>query len=233
MLLFNGVALEDIAPVKIVDIVVSPIAMAVTSVDRAVRAGADFVRIRGKTRTVKITFALLVQDQPSRSLYMQAIRRWAASTKLGKLLLPDRVGQYLECICTTFPQLSVREWWEVPQLVFTAYDPFFTQTNENSSACGMAFEVLGSQAPHMEIRANLSAAVQNPQWTWNGKQTITLSGSIGPGTLVIDLEQQTITLNGNSIMSAYAFPSSTFFSPQLGYNNITGTGRVYWRERWE
>lgn len=127
----------------------------------------------------------------------------------------------------------MREWWEVPQLVFTAYAPFFTQTNENSSACGMAFEVLGSQAPHMEIRANLSAAVQNPQWTWNGKQTISLSGSIGPGTLVIDLEQQTITLNGNSIMSAYAFPSSTFFSPQLGYNNITGTGRVYWRERWE
>ena len=144
MLLFNGVALEDIAPVKIMDIVVSPITMDVTSVDRAVRAGADFVRIRGKTRTVQITFALLVQDQPSRALYMQAIRRWAASTKPGKLLLPDRVGQYLECICTEFPQLSVREWWEVPQIVFTAYDPFFTQVNENCVTCGVIFDVNGN-----------------------------------------------------------------------------------------
>lgn len=233
MLLFNGEALEDIAPVKIVDIVVSPISMAVTSVDRAVRAGADFVRIRGKTRTVTVTFALLEQNQPARALYMQAIRRWAASTKPGKLLLPDRVGQYLSCICTTFPQLSVREWWEVGQMVFTAYDPFFTQTNENSSPCGMAFLVQGSQAPHMEIRSTLTAAIQNPSWTWNGAQTISLAGAIGPGTLVIDLEQQTITLNNASIMDAYVFPASTFFSPQLGYNNITGSGRVYWRERWE
>ena len=50
MLLYNDVGLEDVAPVRVVDIVVSPIAQAVTTVDRAVKSGADFVRIRGKTR---------------------------------------------------------------------------------------------------------------------------------------------------------------------------------------
>lgn len=232
MLLFNGVAFEDVAAVNIVDIVVSPITQAVTAVDRAVVPGADFVRIRGKTRTITVTFVLLDQDRDARCESMEAIRRWAASDKPQRLMLPDRIGQYIDAICTTFPQLSIREWWEVGKIVFTSYEPFFTGTAENSSACGTPFMVHGSQPPHMEIRATLSAAVQNPAWS-NGAQTITLNGSIGPGQLVIDLERQTITLNGNSIMSAYAFPASDFFAPVLGYNNITGQGRVYWRERWD
>lgn len=232
MLLFNGVAFEDVAAVNVVDIVVSPITQAVTAVDRAVLPGSDFVRIRGKTRTITATFALLDQDRDARCESMEAIRRWAASDKPQRLMLPDRIGQYIDAICTTFPQLSIREWWEVGKIVFTSYEPFFTGTAENSSACGTPFMVHGSQPPHMEIRATLSAVVQNPAWS-NGTQTITLNGSIGPGQLVIDLERQTITLNGNSIMSAYAFPASDFFAPVLGYNNITGQGRVYWRERWD
>ena len=232
MLLFNGVAFEDVTAAKIVDIVVSPVTQAVTMVDRAVLSGADFVRIRGKTRTITVTFALLDQDRDARCESMEAIRRWAASDRPQRLMLPDRIGQYINAICTTFPQLSIREWWEVAQIVFTSYEPFFTSTAESSSACGTPFEVGGSQPPHMEIRATLSEAVQNPAWS-NGSQTITLNGSVGPGQLVIDLERQTITLNGNSLMTSYAFPASDFFSPELGYNNITGQGRVYWRERWE
>lgn len=124
MLLFNGVAFEDVAAVNIVDVVVSPITQAVTAVDRAVVPGADFVRIRGKTRTITVTFALLDQDRDARCESMEAIRRWAASDKPQRLMLPDRIGQYIDAICTTFPQLSIREWWEVGQMVFTSYEPF-------------------------------------------------------------------------------------------------------------
>lgn len=232
MLLYNDVGLEDVAPVRVVDVVVSPIKQAVTTVKRASMPGEDFVRIRGETRTITVTFALLENDRDARRESMETVRRWAAGDRPGRLMLPDRIGQYIEAVCTTFPQLSVREWWEVCQMVFTAYDPFFVSAAENSSACGTPFMALGSQPPKMQIRATLSAAVDNPSWT-NGKQTISLTGSIGPGALVIDLDKQTITLNGASIMSAYAFPASDFIVPALGYNNIKGTGRVYWRERWE
>ena len=128
MLLFNGVAFEDVAAVNVVDIVVSPITQAVTAVDRAVLSGSDFVRIRGKTRTITVTFALLDQDRDARCESMEAIRRWAASDKPQRLMLPDRIGQYIDAICTTFPQLSIRERWAVGKIVFTSYEPFFTGT---------------------------------------------------------------------------------------------------------
>ena len=55
MIIFNGVGLETVAPVKIEDILVSPVELSVTARDRPVRAGADFVRIKSGTRTVTIS----------------------------------------------------------------------------------------------------------------------------------------------------------------------------------
>lgn len=233
MLLFDGVALESVAPVRIDDIVVSPVTQAATVVDRAVLSGADFVRIRGKTRTITITFAILTNDMANRATYMQAVRRWAAQGQPCQMMLPDRIGQYIMAVCTTPPSLSLRKWWEVDKMVFTSYEPFFEATGENSSPCGTPFMVNGSAEPRMQIRATLTQALTSPSWVWNGKKTIFLSGTVGPGTLVIDLTRQVITLNGQSIMASYIFPNSDFFAPQIGYNNITGAGRVYWRERWE
>ncbi len=233
MLLFDGVALESVAPVRIDDIVVSPVTQAATVVDRAVLSGADFVRIRGKTRTITITFAILTNDMQNRATYMQSVRRWAAKAQPCRMMLPDRIGQYIMAVCTTPPSLSLRKWWETVKMVFTSYEPFFESTGENSSACGTPFMVNGSAEPRMQIRENISQALDAPSWVWNGKKTISLSGTVGPGALVIDLTRQMITLNGQSIMSSYVFPDSDFFAPQIGYNNITGPGRVFWRERWE
>lgn len=233
MLVYNGIALEDISFAQIVDIVVSQIKQVVTSRARAIQSGQDFVRIRGDTRTVKITFALLSQDADERRAQAQAIRRWCAAERPQRLLLPDRQTQYLSAICTKPPDISIREWWKVCEMTFTAYDPFFADTDEHSVSCGTGFEVSGSAAPDMRIQADLRAAVTNPSWEWNGQKTIRLSGSVGPGRLVIDLTRQTITLNGESIMNRYQWLASDFFAPRLGFNVITGPGRVYWRERWE
>lgn len=233
MVLFNGVALESVAPIKVQDIVVSPIAQKVTTIDRATQPGAYFVRVRGTTRTVTISFAVITQVRPTRERHIQAVRRWAESDKPGLLLLPDRVGQYLSAVCTAYPQSNVRAWWDVPTLTFTAYDPFFLDAAENVAPCGQGFMAGGSATPHMEIRAQLASATQNPSWTDHLGNRISLSGSVGPGLVVIDLEAQTVTENGASIMSQYVWPESTFFPARLGYNRITGPGNVYWRERWE
>ena len=70
MIIYNGQALESVAPVKIEDVRVSPIARNPQARQRPVRFGADFVRMGGGTRTVTITLAMLTQNtQP-----MQPIR---------------------------------------------------------------------------------------------------------------------------------------------------------------
>ena len=55
--------------------------------------------------------------------------------------------------------------------------------------------------------------------------------TIPAGDLVIDLNAQTAAVGGSSIMSGYSFASS-WLAPRLGAQTITGTGTVYWRERW-
>jgi hypothetical protein len=47
MIVFNGTALESVAPVMIEDIRISPISLGVTARERPVRFGADFVRMTG------------------------------------------------------------------------------------------------------------------------------------------------------------------------------------------
>jgi hypothetical protein len=65
----------------------------------------------------------------------------------------------------------------------------------------------------------------------DGTDTITL-GSVGAGNLMIDLNHQTIQLGSSSIMNQYSFGSS-FIQPRTGNITITGSGNVYWRERWQ
>lgn len=123
MIVFNGVALEQVAPVKIVDIRVAPISMSVTARQRPVRWGADFVRVTGGSRTVSIEFALLTDDRETRQNQLAAITRWARSDTPGRLTLPNRRGAYLEAICTALPEPSLRQWWESKlRIVFTTYD---------------------------------------------------------------------------------------------------------------
>ena len=56
--------------------------------------------------------------------------------------------------------------------------------------------------------------------------------SIPAGNMMIDLNRQTAAVNGTSFMASYN-PASSFVQPMTGAQTITGTGPVYWRERWE
>lgn len=231
MITFNGVALEQVAPVKIVDIRVSPIQMTATARQRPVTWGADFVRMGGGSRTVAIEFALLTDDRETRQAQLAAITSWARSDAPGKLMLPNRRGVYLEAICTALPEPSLRQWWESKlRIVFTTYDnPYWTSVGEKSVACGTAFAVLGDAPPLMRIENTFSSAASNQSYS-NGSETMTFS-TIPAGNLVIDLNRQTAAVGTSSIMSYYAFASS-FIIPKTGSQTITGTGTVKWRERW-
>lgn len=232
MIVFNGVALEQIAPVKIVDVLVSPISMTPTARQRPVAWGADFVRMTGGSRTVSIEFALLTENRDDRQRQLQEITRWARSDAPGKLELPNRRGVYLEAICTALPEPSLRQWWESKlRGVFTTFDnPYWTSSELKSVACGTAFVALGDAPPLMRIERTLSAAASN-QTYGNGSESMTFS-TIPAGNMVIDLNRQTAAVGNTNIMQYYAFGSS-FLLPRAGTQTITGTGTVKWRERWE
>lgn len=232
MIVFNGVALEQVAPVKIVDILVSPIQMSAVARQRPVTWGADFVRMSGGSRTVSIEFALLTDNRDVRQTQLQEITRWARSDAPGKLEIPNRRGVYLEAICTALPEPSLRQWWESKlRIVFTTYDnPYFTAEKEYSVPCGTTFIVLGDAPPLMRIERTLSSAASNQAYS-NGTESMTFS-TIPAGDMVIDLNRQTAKVGNTSIMQHYSF-SSSFLIPRTGTQSITGTGTVKWRERWE
>ncbi|MBO5917361.1 MAG: hypothetical protein J6Q14_01170 [Oscillospiraceae bacterium] len=235
MILFKGKALEQVAPVKIVDVLVSSIQMTATARQRPVTWGADFVRMTGGSRTVSIEFALLTENRDTRQTQLRDIARWAQSDEPGKLELPNHRGVYLEAICTALPDPSLRQWWESKlRIVFTTFgNPYWTRIEEKSCTCGTEFVVLGDAPPLMRIERTLLSSASNQTYS-NGTQTMTFS-TIPAGDMVIDINRQTavVTSSGttSSIMANYSY-SSSFILPKLGAQMIFGTGTVKWRERW-
>ena len=229
---FNSVAMDTVAPVKIIDVHVSPINLSPVSRPRPVVFGADFVRLQGGTRTVTISFALLTNNITTRQTQLRALTAWARSDTPKQLTLPWHENLYLECLCTALPDPSTREWWESPLTIqFTTFDnPYWTSTTEKSEACGTAFTVAGSAPPLMRITRTLSDAATDQSYS-DGTDTMTFS-TIPAGDMVIDLNRQTAAVGSSSIMQYYTY-ASTFIVPATGTHTITGTGSIAWRERWE
>lgn len=231
MIYFNGTSLESVAPVKIEDIRVSPIAQMPVTRENPLKAGATFIRAHEGTRTVQITFAVLEQDYYQRERYLEAVIAWALSSETpAPLQLPYNGCKLLDVICTGLPEPSTRQWWESRlNLTFTAYDPYFYDAAEKSVACGTAFTVYGNAAPKMRITATLAESTSLVYSDGTNLMTFT---NVPAGDLVIDLNEQTAQVSTNSVMSAYAF-TSRFLLPKTGAQTITGTGTVRWRERWK
>lgn len=232
MIVFNGIALESVANVKIDDIRVSPVKLNPVARSRAIRFGSDFVRMGGGERTVTVTFALLDMNHVNRHASLMGISEWAKTDAEYRMELPIEPNRYLTCVCTSKPEPSTRQWWESKlRLVFTCYDnPFWTAKNEKSVACGTSFKVLGDAPPLMRITRTLSGAASNQTYS-NGTESMTFS-TIPAGNMVIDLNRQTAAVGSTSIMQYYN-PTGRFLIPKTGTQTITGTGTVVYRERWE
>lgn len=232
MILFNGVDLTETIPVKIDEIMVSPIALNPVARQRAIQFGAEFVRMGGGTRTVTITFAMLELDRAERERQMQALRDWANIGKEYTLELPEFANKHLECAVTSLPDHSYRKWWENKlKLVFTCFDnPYWTSNDLIEVPCGNVFSIGGSAPPLMTIETRRTVKQTNQTYS-NGTDSMTFT-QIPAGNMVIDLNRQTAAIGNISIMNYYN-PLSTWIVPKVGANQIiTGTGTVKYRERW-
>lgn len=232
MIIFDGVDIQSVAGVKIEDVRVSPIDYGPVTRPRAVAAGSYFVRNRCGTRTVAVTFALLKDDWSARQAALMAVSAWAKTDREYKLELPGHPDHYLMAVCTGKPEPSTRQWWESKlRIVFTCYDnPFWNSRFENSAACGTSFLVMGDAPPLMRIERTLSSSASNQSYSLNGN-TITFS-TLPAGTLIIDLNRQTAAVGSTSVMQYYNV-NSRFLVPATGTLNVSGTGTVYFRERWQ
>ena len=231
MITFDGIDICSIAPVKIEDIRVSPVVLSPLARDRSITGGAQFVRMRDGTRTVAVTFALLVDDPVRRAALFNDLRKWAKRDKEYKLEIAYMPDVYLEAVCTGFPEPSVRQWWESKlRLTFTCFDnPYWTAKAERTAECGRSFVVGGDAPPLMRIEQTFSTSVGMQSYS-DGIKTMTFS-AIPAGHMVIDLNRQIATVNGASIMQYYTF-TSKFLNPRAGAQTITGSGTIKYRERW-
>ena len=231
MISYNGVRMESVASVQIQDIHISPIKNEPVARARPVRAGADLVRNRKGTRTVVVTFTLLDENEVHRQESILAISEWAKTDKEYKIEIDNYPGLYLTGVCTQKPDVSLREWWQSVQIVFTCFnDPFWNSASEKSASCGTDFYVLGDAPPLMRIERTLESSASNQSYGLNGN-TITFS-TIPAGNLVIDLDAETAVVGSTDIMQYYNM-NSRFLVPKTGKQKVTGTGTVKYRERWE
>ena len=233
MIIFDGVSMNSVAPVKIEDIRVSPIQLNPVARPRAVRFGSDFVRMGGGVRTIAITFAILDSNRITRHESLMNLNQWAKNDAEYKLELPHDPLRFLQCVCTSRPDPSVRMWWENKlRYVFTCFDnPYWTSKGEKSANCGTQFTVLGDAPPLMRIERTVTGSAANNQSYSDGTNTMTFS-SIPVGNMVIDLNRQTAKVGTTDIMQYYQ-PSGKFIIPKTGIQTISGTGTVKYRERWE
>ena len=230
MIVFNGVDLENIAPVKIDDISVGQIQITPTAQQR-VGFGQDFVRMTGGNRNITITFALLEYDLNERYKLLESIKEWAQPFKEGILSLPMYEKAHFDVRCTAFPEPSYREWWENNlRLIFTTFEnPYLTSDDEIRAQCNVPFAIGGTAPPLMKITRRLTNKVANQTYSANGKSMFFTQ--IPAGNLTIDLNKQTADVSGTSIMQ-YFSQTSKFIEPVTGNLNITGNGTIIYRERW-
>ena len=231
MIKYGNVELTDLLPVRIEDVVVSPIRLEPVARSRAIKAGEEFIRQKGGTRTVTITFALLEMDRAEREKGMLDLRGWAYSETEKTLVLPQFEDKHLECICTAFPDHSYRKWWENKlRLVFECFNnPFWTSNELIEVPCGNTFSIGGTAQPLVTIERNGGTLTEQAYATATESMVFT---TIPAGSLVIDLNRQTAAIGNTSIMKYYK-PSSTWIVPKIGAGQyINGEGVVKYRERW-
>ena len=232
MIRFNNVELTDILPVKIEDIVVSPIQLNPVARQRAIQYGAEFVRIGGGERKITVTFALLNSNINQREEQLSTLRNWASIGAEYMLELPQFTNRHLECAVTSLPDHNYRKWWENKlRLEFTCFsNPYWTSNDMIETPCGSTFSIGGSAPPLMKIIRTGVIALSNQTYT-NGIESMTFT-TIPAGSMVIDLNRQTAAIGHTSFMNYYK-PLSSWIVPRIGaYQYINGTGTVVYRERW-
>jgi predicted phage tail component-like protein len=231
MVLFNGVSLEDVAPVIIGNVFIPLPPIRSEWQDKPVSSGSRFVRKKYDKREIKIEFCLPVVDADERADYINAIARWANSDAPLALELSKRPGKYIMATVSKLHSPSTGEWWEKLSIEFTACDPFFIDLSESAVACGLPFQVNGDDPASGYILNTNTTSVVDPEWTLDADQSVALDGTIAAGTIKVDLDKKTVTLDDVSQMANLTL-QSRFFELTPGLHTITGDGRLLYMQRW-
>lgn len=230
-LIFDGVDIETISPVKIIDITVGQPKQSVVTAPRPISPGQAFIRSTYTTRVITVQFALLITSPIEREAALQALRAWAHPGQPGTLTVDSRPGQSITAVCTGLPDPSMRQWWEDKlKITFTCYDPLFVDITEQTAASGAQAVVLGDAPPLAYLTIDVGSGYNTVTVT-DGTRTLTLSGQMSAGTITIDLEHEKITHSVDGNISSLLTLTSRFPQLKIGINTITGA-ILHYKPRW-
>lgn len=233
---YNGELLQHAVPgAQVTRVVVQPIPIIVSKLNRIAGDGAYRVRQRRGERTITVFVEQKVKaGEAEFTAFARALRLWAESEIEAPLRLPDYPDKYLNCALTQIQNYDLNEWYKPIQLVFTASDdPHFCSDQLSSGRVGTAFTVVGDAPANMVISHTVRSTLTNPQWTLASGYIVALNGTYTSGVIEIDTKRGYVTRNGNSLMGDL-LPISRFYSYPRGTHIITGPsgGVISWRERW-
>ena len=187
----NNVSLASLDPsILVLDVKYNPRGTQDKTFEVAKRHGARFHDRKFGTVSVTIPFEIHEYDVADRQEVCANVVKWAKNG--GVLEINDRPGQYLQCVCTSFPTVeSARNWTDPLNITFTAYAiPFWqeetavTKTLTGTSDSD-ALTVPGNVDDALvECEITAGASVSSFSLTVNGR-TLTLSGlSLSSGDVV-------------------------------------------------
>lgn len=231
MVSFNGVRLDAVAPVRILDGVDNAATVALVLRERVVSNGAYFAQRRLSTMKEVVTFTLPVSDSAKRESYMRAIRAWCTTTAPAPLLMPKYDGLYTMAICSAMPTRSARDWWEELTIEFVVPEPCYIEAARHINVLSaIPFTVEGTYNPLAQIKYTVPASTSDLTWTLDGV-TFSLAGVVATGELVIDLNTKTATVAGASVLGQIPLSQDI---PDLspGVHVLTGNGSLLWQTRW-
>jgi hypothetical protein len=94
--------------------------------------------------------------------------------------------------------------------------------------CGLAFGVAGEGIASAYIQSTGSQT--DPEWELDGGLSVALDGTFN-GDLKVDLDENIVTLDCVSQME-YLTLASRFFELTPGIHTITGSGTLFYKQRW-
>jgi predicted phage tail component-like protein len=228
MVKLNGIDIESVAPVIRNTITVSSPSVDVTWQENAIAHGARFVRKQYKPRKIDIDLYLPVENAEDRAKYINLLNNWACYDEPVALEIPSRPGQYIMAIASKLPGTNTREWWGKFSIEFTCGDPFFLDMDYLAIPCGLAFGVAGEGIASAYIQSTGSQT--DPEWELDGGLAVALDGTFN-GDLKVDLDENIVTLDCVSQME-YLTLASRFFDIARGVHVITGSGTLFYKQRW-
>lgn len=117
----DGTALSAIDPtIYVLDIEYPEIKKNIGRIKVAKKPGSRIIKEEAESTSVAITFEIHEYDIVKRRDICNKVQKWADGSIL---VVSDRPGQWLRCVCESYPTINARDWTSPVSMTFTAYNP--------------------------------------------------------------------------------------------------------------